>query len=240
MVKGKVEAASEIAVADKLRTMGNVPLEVRAAQRRHAARDQLRPQEEGQAQGPRRDLPAVRDHDRRRPHHAARPRPSSPNRPRTRSCGASFARSSGDVEAGLSLSEAFAKHDVFPPLMVNMTRAGEAGGFLDVTHAPDRRQLRGRGEAARQDQGRADLPGRRPHHGHRRCASACSSSSSPSSRACSTELGGELPLPTQVLVFLSTTMKYVLPRMIVVGIVGLVWWRKNGKTEARSARSSTR
>ncbi len=39
----------------------------------------------------------------------------------------------GDVEAGLSLSAAFAKHDVFPPLMVNMTRAGEAGGFLDTT-----------------------------------------------------------------------------------------------------------
>ena len=31
LVEGKVEAASEIAVAEKLRTMGYVPLEVRAA-----------------------------------------------------------------------------------------------------------------------------------------------------------------------------------------------------------------
>ena len=37
-----------------------------------------------------------------------------------------------DVETGASLSAAMAKHpDVFPPLMVNMIRAGEVGGFLD-------------------------------------------------------------------------------------------------------------
>src|SRR3546814_13562654 len=38
-----------------------------------------------------------------------------------------------DVEAGQSLSTALARHpDAFPNLMVSMTRAGEAGGFLDV------------------------------------------------------------------------------------------------------------
>ena len=37
-----------------------------------------------------------------------------------------------DVEGGVSLSAAMAKHDqVFPPLMVAMVRAGETGGFLD-------------------------------------------------------------------------------------------------------------
>src|SRR5204862_7397585 len=36
------------------------------------------------------------------------------------------------VEAGQSLSSAFAKHPkVFPPLVINMVRAGEVGGFLD-------------------------------------------------------------------------------------------------------------
>src|SRR5918912_310507 len=36
------------------------------------------------------------------------------------------------VETGQSLSSALAKHPkVFPPLVVNMVRAGEAGGFLD-------------------------------------------------------------------------------------------------------------
>jgi len=37
------------------------------------------------------------------------------------------------VEAGQSLSTAMARHPrVFPPLMLNMTRAGEIGGFLDA------------------------------------------------------------------------------------------------------------
>jgi type IV pilus assembly protein PilC len=38
-----------------------------------------------------------------------------------------------DIETGNSLSVSMAKHpDVFPPLMVNMCRAGEVGGFLDM------------------------------------------------------------------------------------------------------------
>ncbi|MCL2849976.1 MAG: type II secretion system F family protein, partial [Micrococcales bacterium] len=38
----------------------------------------------------------------------------------------------GDVESGQSLSSAVAMHrDVFPPLMINMIRAGEVGGFLE-------------------------------------------------------------------------------------------------------------
>src|SRR3954467_9922075 len=37
-----------------------------------------------------------------------------------------------DVETGQSLSAAMGKHPkVFPPLMVNLTKAGEVGGFLD-------------------------------------------------------------------------------------------------------------
>jgi type IV pilus assembly protein PilC len=38
-----------------------------------------------------------------------------------------------DIESGNSLSASMAKHPaVFPPLMVNMCRAGEVGGFLDM------------------------------------------------------------------------------------------------------------
>src|SRR2546421_5486474 len=37
-----------------------------------------------------------------------------------------------DVETGQSLSSAMGKHPkVFPPLMVNLTKAGDVGGFLD-------------------------------------------------------------------------------------------------------------
>jgi type IV pilus assembly protein PilC len=38
-----------------------------------------------------------------------------------------------DIESGQALSASFAKHpEIFPPLMINMTRAGEVGGFLDA------------------------------------------------------------------------------------------------------------
>jgi type IV pilus assembly protein PilC len=38
-----------------------------------------------------------------------------------------------DVESGVSLSVALSKHpETFPPLMINMVRAGEVGGFLDT------------------------------------------------------------------------------------------------------------
>jgi type IV pilus assembly protein PilC len=45
------------------------------------------------------------------------------------------------------------------------------------------------------------------------------------------ELGGTLPLPTQVLVFLSKSMRFALP-LIIVALVGFVWWwRRFGRTE---------
>src|SRR5690606_30222946 len=37
-----------------------------------------------------------------------------------------------DIEQGRSFTDALARHDrVFPPLMVNLLRAGETGGFLE-------------------------------------------------------------------------------------------------------------
>ena len=38
-----------------------------------------------------------------------------------------------EVEKGDSLSESFARHNEFPPLLISMIRAGETGGFLDST-----------------------------------------------------------------------------------------------------------
>lgn len=38
-----------------------------------------------------------------------------------------------EVEKGSSLSEALGRREDFPPIMVNMVRAGEVGGFLDST-----------------------------------------------------------------------------------------------------------
>ncbi len=71
-----------------------------------------------------------------------------------------------DVEAGTALSMAFGKHPlIFPPLMVNMTRAGEIGGFLDsvmlqiAANYEAEVKLRGKVKAA------MTYPGRRLLHG---------------------------------------------------------------------------
>src|SRR5919202_856647 len=46
--------------------------------------------------------------------------------------GAVLTQVRGDLEAGASLSDALARHrEVFPPLMINLVRAGETGGFLE-------------------------------------------------------------------------------------------------------------
>src|SRR5690606_16846591 len=38
----------------------------------------------------------------------------------------------GDVETGQSFSKALSRHpQTFPPIMINMVKAGEVGGFLD-------------------------------------------------------------------------------------------------------------
>ena len=43
-----------------------------------------------------------------------------------------LAQTRSDVETGSALSDALGRHrDVFPPLMINMIRAGEVGGFLE-------------------------------------------------------------------------------------------------------------
>ena len=66
--------------------------------------------------------------------------------------------------------------------------------------AADRRELRGRGQAARQDQVRDDLPGRRVRHRDPGGRSACCCSSSRSSRRCSTTSAASCRRPTQILV----------------------------------------
>jgi type IV pilus assembly protein PilC len=46
-----------------------------------------------------------------------------------------------------------------------------------------------------------------------------------------TDLGGELPLPTRILVFLSRAMRFLLPLLVVASFAGLWAWRRYGRTE---------
>jgi type IV pilus assembly protein PilC len=135
-----------------------------------------------------------------------------------------------DVESGMSLSASFAKTPtVFPPLMINMTRAGEAGGFLDVTM----RQIADNFEAEVKLRGKIKAALTYPVVVFILAILMCIGMLVfvvPVFEGMFKDLGGTLPLPTQVLVFLSKSMRYMLPVMIV-GTIGFVWWwRKYGKT----------
>jgi type IV pilus assembly protein PilC len=228
-LEGKVEAASEEAVADKLRTMGYVPLEVRPAnvgmQREISFGGKKRIKLKDLAVFCRQFATMIdAGLTMLRGLNILAEQSDNPELRRV------LREVKQDVEAGLSLSAAFAKHDAFPPLMVNMTKAGEAGGFLDVTM----RQIADNYEAEVKLRGKIKAALTYPVVVFILAILMCVGMLVfivPVFEGMFVTLGGELPLPTKVLVFLSSTMKYVIPVMMVLGIVGLVLWRKFGKTE---------
>ena len=137
-----------------------------------------------------------------------------------------------DVEAGQSISESLAKHPLtFPPIMVNMVRAGETGGFLDgalnsiAENFEKEVKLRGTIKSAMT---------------YPVIVLAMSFAAVlimlifivPIFQDMFTGLGGALPLPTQLLVTLSESMIYVVPIGAVLGVAVALWWRRNKHTEA--------
>ena len=137
-----------------------------------------------------------------------------------------------DVETGSSLSDAMARHpQEFPPLMVNMVRAGEVGGFLDG--ALDSVAQNFEKEAKLRSTIKSAMA-------YPVMVLALSGVAVilmltfivPVFKTMFEGLGSELPLPTQALVTLSEGMIWFIPLATVVGIVFSVWWRKNKNTEA--------
>jgi len=137
-----------------------------------------------------------------------------------------------DVENGGSLSDSFAKHPVdFPPLMINMIRAGETGGFLEG--ALESLAVNYEKEA--------------------KLRSAIKSAMAypvmvlvmsfvavllmlifivPVFKKMFEGLGSSLPVPTQMLVTLSENMIWIVPVLAVLLIGGGLWWGKNKNTDA--------
>ena len=229
-VEGKVEAASEAAVADKLRAMGYVPLEVRVAnagmQREITFGRKKRIKLKDLAVFSRQFATMI-DAGLTMLRSLTIMAEQSEN-PELRRILRGVKQ---DVEAGMSLSASFAKaEDVFPPLMVNMTRAGEAGGFLDVTM----RQIADNFEAEVKLRGKIKAALTYPVVVFILAILMCIGMLVfvvPVFEGMFEDLGGELPLPTKVLVFLSASMRFMLPILGVLGVAGVWLWRRFGKTE---------
>jgi type IV pilus assembly protein PilC len=136
-----------------------------------------------------------------------------------------------DIESGTSFSDALYKHSVeFPPIMINLVRAGETGGFLDdaletiAKNFESEVKLRGTIKSAMTYPVIVLVMALV-------AVVAMLLFIVPVFQKLFASLGGTLPLPTQFLVWLSGVMVYAAPIGIVGGIIFAVWWRKNKNTE---------
>lgn len=135
------------------------------------------------------------------------------------------------VEGGHSLSSAFAEdRHVFPPFLVSMTKAGEVGGFLDVAL----RQVAENFEA--EVKLRAKIKAAMTYPVVVFCMAIIMCIAMllfvvPIFSKMFKDLGGALPLPTQILVTMSGLMKFAAPIGAVLLVVFFVWWRKHGKDD---------
>ncbi|NLT54114.1 MAG: type II secretion system F family protein [Actinomycetales bacterium] len=131
-----------------------------------------------------------------------------------------------EVEGGVALSNAMAKHPlVFPPLMINMCRAGEVGGFLESTLL----QVADNFEAESKLRGKIKSGMTYPVVVLIMAVLAVAGMLIfivPIFKKMFEDLGGDLPAPTKVLVFLSEQMKWVGPLTLVSLIVFAVVWSK--------------
>ena len=131
-----------------------------------------------------------------------------------------------DVEAGNALSAAMAKHkEVFPPLMVNMSKAGEIGGFLDSVLL----QVAANYEAEVKLRGK--IKSAMTYPTVVLCIAILAVTGMllfivPTFAKMFKELGGALPAPTQILVNLSHLLKVGFPVIIIMVIAGFITWGK--------------
>jgi type IV pilus assembly protein PilC len=131
-----------------------------------------------------------------------------------------------DVETGVALSSALAKHpDAFPPLMVNMCRAGEVGGFLDSVLL----QIAENYEAEVRLRGKVKSAMTYPVVVFVMAILAVVGMLLfivPTFAKMFDTLGGELPAPTRLLVTMSNLLKMGAPFILVGVIAGFVVWGK--------------
>jgi type IV pilus assembly protein PilC len=131
-----------------------------------------------------------------------------------------------DVESGNSLSASFSKHPkVFPPLMVNMCKAGEVGGFLDAVLLQIAQNYEAEVKLRSKIKSAMTYPvvvfvmailG----------VMVMLLFVVPVFAKMFKDLGGTLPAPTRFLVFLSHAARVLVPIMIVLMVVALFVWKR--------------
>jgi type IV pilus assembly protein PilC len=137
-----------------------------------------------------------------------------------------------DVETGVAFSDALGRHkSTFPPLMLNMVKAGEVGGFLDkvLLSIADNFEAEVRLNAK--------IKSAMTYPVVVFCIAIVAVIGMllfivPIFTQMFSDMGGELPLPTKILVGMSTVMKWTALPLLVGGIAFSTWWGKHKNDQA--------
>lgn len=136
-----------------------------------------------------------------------------------------------DVETGGSLSASFAKHsESFPPIMISLIRAGETGGFLDDSLMAVAKNFESEVKL------KATIKSALTYPVIVLIMAIIAVAGMlifivPIFKEMFEGFGGALPLPTQMLVWGSESAKFVVPVVVVGGIIFAVWWQRNKNTD---------
>jgi type IV pilus assembly protein PilC len=234
IVKGRLEAPTEAAIASRLRTMGVSPIEIKESDQATGLSREINIPGFGGKRIGLKDLAIM-----------------SRQMATMISAGLSLLRTltilseqtenpklkkvlqtvGRDIETGVSLSDAMYKHRVdFPPIMINLVRAGETGGFLDGSLETIAKNF----ESEAKLRGTIKSALTYPVIVLIMAAVAVAAMLIfivPIFSALFKSLGGALPLPTQLLVYASGFLQWAIIPIIIGLIVFNVWWAKNKNTD---------
>lgn len=233
IVKGRVDASSEAAVASRLRTMGLSPVSIQEAREGTGLNREIKL---SGGSGIKLKELAVMSRQMATMIGSGLSLLKTLNILAEQTDNKKFQEVIADVrdhvESGTSISDAMKRHaSVFPPLMINMVRAGETGGFLD-----------GALEAVAENfekevKLRSAIKSAMTYPVIVLCMTILGVTAMllfvvPIFEKMFAGLGKELPLPTEILVQVSHAMVFVVPVIAVLGIVFAFWWPRHKNDEA--------
>jgi type IV pilus assembly protein PilC len=233
LVKGRLDGSSESAVASRMRTMGLSPVAIVESAGGTGLRKELRIP--GFSKGVKiKDLAVV---SRQMATMVAaglsllRTLTIITEQTENPALAKAFDAVRGDVETGLSFSDAIAKRpEVFPPLMINLVRAGEIGGFLESSLE----SIAVNYEAEVKLTGKIKSAMTYPVIVLIIALIAVAAMLIfivPVFSTMFKQLGAQLPLPTEILVVLSNGMVVIGPIVIVLVVAFAFWWKAQKNTE---------
>lgn len=231
LVKGRIEAGSENAVATKLKSMGVAPLSISEVKNAGLQREISIP---GFGDNVKLKELAIMARQLATMINAGLSLLRSISILAEQTENKQLARVLGDVrsdiETGVSFSASLSKHPmIFPPLMLNMVRAGEVGGFLDqvllsvAKNFEDEVKLRGKIKSAMTYPVVVFVIAILATAGMLLFIV-------PIFADMFTSMGGDLPLPTKILMAMSDGLKVgLIPGLVV--IAGASWWWNRHKND---------